>query len=60
MLALMANMAMAQGNAVASAYNYLKNGQPQKAMVEIDKASQNEDTKNEAKTWFYKGNIYLQ
>ena len=56
----MANMAMAQGNAVASAYNYLKNGQPQKAMVEIDKASQDEDTKNEAKTWFYKGNIYLQ
>ena len=60
MLALMVNMAMAQGNAVASAYNYLKNGQPQKAMVEIDKASQHDDTKDEAKTWFYKGNIYLQ
>ncbi len=59
-IALMANMAMAQGNAVASAYNYLKNGQPQKAMPEIDKASEHEGTKDEAKTWFYKGNIYLQ
>ncbi len=56
----MANMAMAQGNAVASAYNYLKNGQPHKAMVEIDKACNHESTKADAKTWFYKGNIYTQ
>lgn len=60
MLALMANMAMAQGNAVASAYNYLKNGQPQKAIPEIDKACDHESTKTDAKTWFYKGNIYIQ
>ncbi len=59
-LALMANMAVAQSSVVASAYNYLKSGMPDRAKVEIDKAIQNEDSKTEAKTWFYRGNIYLQ
>ena len=58
--AITANLSMAQSNVVASAYNYLKNGMPDKAKVEIDKAIQNDATKSEAKTWFYRGNIYLQ
>ncbi len=59
-LALIANVSMAQSNVVASAYGYLKNGMPDKAKDEIDKAIQNDATKVEAKTWFYRGNIYLQ
>ena len=59
-LAFIANMAVAQSNVVASAYNYLKSGMPDKAKDEIDKAIKNEDSKAEAKTWFYRGNIYLQ
>ncbi len=58
--AIVANVSMAQSNVVASAYGYLKNGMPDKAKDEIDKAILNEDTKVEAKTWFYRGNIYLQ
>ena len=60
LFALIANVSMAQSSAVASAYNYLKNGQPQKAVAEIERACKNESTMNEAKTWYYKGNIYLQ
>ncbi len=60
LLALIANVSMAQSSAVASAYNYLKNGQPQKAVPEIERASKHESTMNDAKTWYYKGNIYLQ
>jgi len=59
-LALIANMAVAQSSVVASAYNYLKSGMPDRAKIEIDKAILNEDSKVEAKTWFYRGNIYLQ
>ena len=59
-LAMVVNISMSQSNVVASAYNYLKTGMPDKAKVEIDKAIQNESTKGDAKTWFYRGNIYLQ
>jgi Tfp pilus assembly protein PilF len=58
--AIVANVSMAQSNVVASAYGYLKNGMPDKAKDEIDKAILNETSKAEAKTWFYRGNIYLQ
>jgi len=44
---------------VVSAYNYLKNGQLDKAKTYIDKACVNEKTKGLAKTWFYCGNVYL-
>lgn len=59
-MVITANVIMAQSNVVASAYGYLKNGMPDKAKDEIDKAILNEATKLEAKTWFYRGNIYLQ
>ena len=41
-LAMVVNISMSQSNVVASAYNYLKTGMPDKAKVEIDKAIQNE------------------
>lgn len=58
--AFTANFSMAQSTAVASAYNYLKMGSPDLAKDEIDKAIINDATKADAKTWFYRGNIYLQ
>ncbi len=59
-LAFIVKLVAAQAPVVASAYNYLKSGMPEKAKVEIDKAILHESTKGEAKTWFYRGNIYLQ
>lgn len=49
----------AQSTKVVSAYNYLRNGQLEKAKINIDEACLNEQTKIQAKTWFYRGNIYL-
>ncbi len=57
---VIATFSQAQSNVVASAYNYHKSGMPDKAMDEIDKAILHESTMNDAKTWFYRGNIYLQ
>lgn len=50
----------AQNSVVVSAYNSLKNGIPEKAKEYIDKAITNDESASEAKTWFYRGNIYLQ
>jgi len=52
--------AFAQGTKVASAYQYLRDEQPEKAKVEIDAAVKYDGTKDEARTWFYRGNTYLQ
>jgi tetratricopeptide (TPR) repeat protein len=41
-----------------SAYNYHKYGKLDKAKESIDKAAQHEKTIMDAKTWFYRGNIY--
>ncbi|MCD4679052.1 MAG: hypothetical protein K8S00_01570 [Bacteroidales bacterium] len=49
----------AQNSKVVSAYNYLRNGQLDKAKEAIDAASVHIKTKDAAKTWFYRGNIYL-
>jgi len=49
----------AQQAKVVSAFNYLRNGQLDKAKLNIDEASKNDATKGLAKTWFYRGNIYL-
>lgn len=54
------HVAFAQNNVVLSAYNYYKEQSPEKAKEFIDKAIQNEESASEAKTWFYRGNIYLQ
>lgn len=52
-------IASAQKPNVINAYNSLRNDNIAKAKGYIDLASEHEDTKNEAKTWFYKGNIYF-
>jgi len=49
----------AQKSAVVSAYNYHRDGKLDKAKEYIDKAITNEKTMNDAKTWFYRGNIYI-
>ncbi len=49
----------AQNSKVVSAYNYLRNGQLDKAKEAIDAATVHVKTKDAAKTWFYRGNVYL-
>lgn len=56
---LIAGIAFSQNTKVVSAYNYLKSGQLDKAKNYIDEATANDQTKGLAKTWFYRGNIYL-
>ena len=58
--------AFAQKAKVTTAYNalnsYNRDKDPadlQKAKINIDEASTNADTKDDAKTWFYRGNVYL-
>lgn len=59
MLMAIAVLVFSQNTKVVSAYNYLRNGQLEKAKLNIDEACVNDQTKGVAKTWFYKGNIYL-
>ncbi len=49
----------AQKHKVVSAYNYLKKNQLAKALKAIEPATEHNKTKNDAKTWYYRGNIYL-
>ncbi len=60
MMGFAASTLFAQSPKVASAYQYLRDEQPEKAKPEIDAASVHESTKGDAKTWFYRGNTYLQ
>jgi len=53
------SITFSQTTKVVSAYNYLRNGQLEKAKINIDDASKTDPTKAQAKTWFYRGNIYL-
>lgn len=48
----------AQKSNRTSAYMYKEKGQLESAKKAIDKAVQNEKTKNDAKTWLYYGEIY--
>ena len=50
----------AQNSKRTSAFNYLRYGKLDKAKTAIDEACVHEKTMNDAKTWFYKGNIYLE
>lgn len=52
--------ATAQTLQVQSAAQDLKKGYLNKAKDEIDKACEHENTKNDAKTWYYAGLIYSQ
>lgn len=49
----------AQKAKVNNAFNYLRKGSIEKAKLAIDEASENDATKDQAETWFYKGDIYL-
>lgn len=49
----------AQKTARTSAFNYLNKGQLEKAKKEIDACILHEQTMNDARTWFYRGNVYL-
>lgn len=49
----------AQPVQVQSAFNFQRRGQLDRAKEAIDKAAVHERTATDPKTWFYKGNIYL-
>lgn len=59
-LAVFAISVSAQTLNVQSAAEYLRKGYLVKAKAQIDPACENEKTKMDAKTWLYKGMIYLQ
>ncbi|NTV53170.1 MAG: hypothetical protein HGA76_09205 [Candidatus Firestonebacteria bacterium] len=58
--ALMVTLGFAQKKDRTSAYNYLRSGKLNKAIEYIEKTITHEATMNEAKTWAYRGDIYLQ
>lgn len=55
---LMVSVMHGQTNKRTSAYNYHRYGKLDLAKAAIDEAAQNEKTIMDAKTWFYRGNIY--
>ena len=59
-LVTLVTLSMAQRKELSNAYNHYSNKYWSRAKTAIDKAAEHEDTKNDARTWFYRGNIYLQ
>ncbi len=55
-----AGSTFAQNSKRTSAFNHLRHGKLDKAKDAIDAAAKHENTMNDAKTWFYRGNIYLE
>lgn len=53
-------IANAQNSVRTTAYNYLRKGKLDQAKENIDKAVEHEKTMNDAKTWLYYGNTYIQ
>jgi len=58
-LIISCSILFAQRNNRTTAFNYLRNGNLDMAKEYIDKAVVHVQTKEDARTWFYKGNIYL-
>jgi len=52
-------LAKGQNRKVTSAFNYLRQNKIEKALDAIEPATKHKRTRDEAKTWFYRGNIYL-
>lgn len=50
----------AQNSKRTSAYNYMNNGVLDKAKASIDQAVKHPKTRDDAKTWFYRGQIYMK
>lgn len=59
MLAFTINATFAQRNHRTTAFNYLRSGRLDQAKEYIDKTVLHPQTINDARAWFYKGNIYL-
>ncbi len=57
-ISLLSLPVMAQHSKVTSAWSYLQTKDYDKARDAINLATQNDDTKGEAKTWFYRGQAY--
>jgi tetratricopeptide (TPR) repeat protein len=55
---LFSSLAYAQNDAVTNAFFFNKDGELDKAKVEIDKAAVHEKTSGKAKTWYFRGMIY--
>jgi len=55
-----AYMLSAQSTKVVSAFNYLRSGKLDKALENIEAATNHEKTMNDPKTWLYRGNVYIQ
>lgn len=53
-------IANAQNSVRTTAYNYLRKGKLDLAKENIDRAIEHEKTMNDAKTWLYYGNTYIQ
>lgn len=58
-LLVMVSFGFSQNAKVVSAYNYHKDGKLDKAKENIDAAITHPKTADNAKTWFYRGNIYI-
>ncbi len=52
-------MSLAQNHKVVSAYNALRKNKLDEAVESIEPAIEHRKTKDEAKTWYYRGNVYL-
>ncbi len=50
---------MAQNHKVVSAYNALRKNKLDDAVESIEPAIEHKKTKDDAKTWYYRGNVYL-
>lgn len=59
-LLISGSVVFAQGAKVLNAYNYLGDGELIKAMEQIEPAIEHEKTKDDGKTWYYRGQIYEQ
>lgn len=55
---LSAGVIFAQGAKVLNAYNYMQDNEFLKAKAEIEPATEHAKTKEDAKTWYYRGQIY--
>lgn len=56
---LFAAQAFGQSNKVTSTWNHLRHGELKQAKEAIDAAVEHEDTREDAKAWFYRGNTYF-
>lgn len=57
-IALFTTTAFAQKSKTVSAFNYFKHQELQQAQEAIDEAIEHSQTKEDAKTWYYRGMIY--